>query len=301
MRDRSRRDGGHGALRLCPPYGTISCVARRAKHPCHGSSRAHKDIPLYRNSELSYRCATSSQSEGRIATVTKRGVSGGGRGLRHASGCLAARRARSRVRQNRVVLTPGVCASSLAVICKATGAIVQRSPGRARHKPSNHCAGKAGCLAAPVCRCASVLRAFAHSGPWVPSRHPVFPAPSVPRGSKTEAKLGRKPPRGCGSVSARQVSCPGRCAALPAMRSIVRCDALQSRGPEPSHTEFAAAWVPALRSSVARCSASGTRERHITCANPLPSRPTEYFRACQGGHCGSEKRAKKKRERRPLF
>ncbi|MDD1529301.1 hypothetical protein C7U92_19740 [Bradyrhizobium sp. WBOS7] len=52
-----------------------------------------------------------------------------------------------------MVLTPGVCASRLAVVRrpdrarallvrKATGAIVQRSPGRARHKPSNHCAGK---------------------------------------------------------------------------------------------------------------------------------------------------------------
>ncbi|PSO19227.1 hypothetical protein C7G42_13125 [Bradyrhizobium sp. MOS003] len=51
-----------------------------------------------------------------------------------------------RVRQKRVVLTPGVCASRLAVmwlpdracasaIRKPTGAIVQRSPGRARHKP----------------------------------------------------------------------------------------------------------------------------------------------------------------------
>ena len=51
-----------------------------------------------------------------------------------------------RGRQKRVVLTPGVCASSLvvmrrpdrartSVICKATGAIVHRSPGRARHKP----------------------------------------------------------------------------------------------------------------------------------------------------------------------
>ena len=47
---------------------------------------------------------------------------------------------------DHVVLTPGVCASSLAVMCrptgsfasksrKATGAIVHRSPGRARHKP----------------------------------------------------------------------------------------------------------------------------------------------------------------------
>jgi len=52
-----------------------------------------------------------------------------------------------RVRQNRVVLAPErLCAKSCgdacgptgfsqSIICKATGAIVHRSPGRARHKP----------------------------------------------------------------------------------------------------------------------------------------------------------------------
>ena len=94
-----------------------------------------------------------------------------------------------RGRQKRVVLTPGVLASRLAVMWrpdrarasisrKATGAIVHRSPGRTRHKPSNHCAGKAVCWASPVCRCANSCRHLSHSGPWVPGRHPVFPAPS---------------------------------------------------------------------------------------------------------------------------
>ncbi|MCS3725987.1 His/Glu/Gln/Arg/opine family amino acid ABC transporter permease subunit [Bradyrhizobium betae] len=65
-----------------------------------------------------------------------------------------------------------------SAICKATGAIVHRSPGRARHKPSNHCAGKAGCLASPVCRCAASCSAtFAQWTAGV-SRHPVFPTPS---------------------------------------------------------------------------------------------------------------------------
>ncbi|MDD1521894.1 hypothetical protein DCG74_24305 [Bradyrhizobium sp. WBAH42] len=90
------------------------------------------------------------------------------------------------VRQNRVVLAPGVCAPSLAVmwrsnrtrasaIGKATGAIVHRSPGRARHKPSNHCAGKAGCWASPVCRCAASCSAtFAQ---WTVGARP---APGLP-------------------------------------------------------------------------------------------------------------------------
>ncbi|SPP94768.1 protein of unknown function [Bradyrhizobium vignae] len=40
-------------------------------------------------------------------------------------------------------------------------------------------------------RCSRYLNAYA-----------VFPAPSVWRGSKTGAKLGRREPRGCGRVSA---------------------------------------------------------------------------------------------------
>jgi len=53
------------------------------------------------------------------------------------------------------------------------------APGRARHKPSNHCAGKAVCSAPPVCRCALLIALHAHSGPWVRGQHPAFPAPSV--------------------------------------------------------------------------------------------------------------------------
>jgi hypothetical protein len=102
--------------------------------------------------------------KGRFAIVTIRGRGGGGRGAHRRASNRRAGFARERlssahttgavrVRQKRVVLTPGVCASRLAVmslpdracasvIRKATGAIVHRSPGRARHKPSNHCAGK---------------------------------------------------------------------------------------------------------------------------------------------------------------
>ena len=94
-------------------------------------------------------------AEGRIAIVTNAGwdvVDAGGVGANgfagagdreqdhaHTTGAIG-------VRQNRVVLTPGVCASSVAVmwvpnrayasaIRNATGAIVHRSPGRARHNP----------------------------------------------------------------------------------------------------------------------------------------------------------------------
>nr|GAJ35971.1 hypothetical protein BDOA9_0151820 [Bradyrhizobium sp. DOA9] len=32
-------------------------------------------------------------------------------------------------------------------------------------------------MASPVCRCANSCCHLSHSGPWVPGRHPVFPAP----------------------------------------------------------------------------------------------------------------------------
>ena len=52
------------------------------------------------------------------------------------------------------------------------------SPGRARHKPSTHCAGKAG-----MSRLSRVLPVhFAQAcrtGPMGASRRPVFPAPSL--------------------------------------------------------------------------------------------------------------------------
>ena len=38
-----------------------------------------------------------------------------------------------------------------------------------------------------------------------------------------------------------------------------------------------------------------------SCANPLPSRPAEYFRACQRGSSGSEKTGSEKRQRRPYL
>ncbi|MGX1322950.1 hypothetical protein AB7M17_006403 [Bradyrhizobium sp. USDA 377] len=136
------------------------------------------------------------------------------------------------VRQNRVVLAPGVCAPRLAVMCparpggasairKATGAIVHRSPGRARHKSSNHCAGKAGCLASPVCRCAASRSAIFAQWTVGASRHPAFPAPSALLRAATEAKLGQNAPRECETARTMRVavrgkfglSCPGRSAA----------------------------------------------------------------------------------------
>ena len=75
---------------------------------------------------------------------------------------------RTRVRQNRVV--PAVVATVKSCRCgiganrhnagdfrKAREAKRNSAPGRARHKPSDHRAGKAVCSASPVCCCAVCL------------------------------------------------------------------------------------------------------------------------------------------------
>ena len=94
------------------------------------------------------------------------------------------------VRQNRVVLavvaTVKSCGCGIGAnrrgagnFRKAREARRNSAPGRARHKPSDHRAGKAVCSAPPVCRCAVPFALHAHSGPWVPGQHPAFPAPFV--------------------------------------------------------------------------------------------------------------------------
>ncbi|TFV31127.1 hypothetical protein E4K66_31980 [Bradyrhizobium frederickii] len=64
-----------------------------------------------------------------------------------------------------------------SAIRRATGARVHRSPGRARHKPSNHRAGKAGYRAAPVSPPVSVYLRIIAQGLAGASRYPAFPAP----------------------------------------------------------------------------------------------------------------------------
>jgi hypothetical protein len=146
----------------------------RAKHPISpNSTPSDKNNSLYPNPETPLSSAHLIPSEG-----AGRDRHGSWDGLRWTRAALAPeavagrvvpvsdqrahRRRPARVRQNRVVLAPagwrqvfrgGVRAQPGGAHQRsreATGARVQRSPGRARHKPSNHCAGKAGYRAAPV-------------------------------------------------------------------------------------------------------------------------------------------------------
>ena len=128
--------------------------------------------------------------EGRFAVVTKRGA--GCDGPLPASGVLACQTKRRR----RTVKSCGPGAATLASIpaglCwRGNGGKKGRSPGRARNKPPNHCAGKAGMswlyLSNP---CASSTTPL-HTVLRVP------PAPDLPcalhsRGSKRNSKAQAK-------------------------------------------------------------------------------------------------------------
>ena len=116
-------------------------------------------------------------------------------------------------------------------------------------------------MAPPVCRCANSFYHLPHSGPWVPGRHPVFPAPSFIGGEATEAKLGRmsrEDAKLCqlqndALVPPDALQRPSRCCAEPGP--------MLQRTVRPAGSRLCAA-------TLARCSASGTREGRMPRLHP---------------------------------
>jgi len=161
---------------------------------------------------------TPAQGRGAYRDRHERGPGGGGRGSHRRD---RHRRAGNRERQHRAhdrcdrrtakSCRPGargLCAKSCGDGCgptgpcasairKATGAIVHRSPGRARHKPFQPSAqgrpGCSGCPVSPLCIVAQSAFGMAADGSQ--------PAPGLPCAlfhlrAGDEAKLGRNAPRG---------------------------------------------------------------------------------------------------------
>ena len=101
------------------------------------------------------------------------------------------------VRQNRVVLAPVAGVKLRGGEVNPTGLMSRKSandggktnssPGRARHKPSNHCAGNAGVLRLYLY---ARVRFFAHpcTRDRGCSKHPAFPAPSLSREGRGSCK-----------------------------------------------------------------------------------------------------------------
>ena len=88
---------------------------------------------------------------------------------------------------------PGLTASSIR---GATEARTNSSPRRARHKPSTHCAGKAGLFpASPVVLPCALLAQCSAQGPRVPAGTRSSLRPLSGKRARNEAKLGHVMPR----------------------------------------------------------------------------------------------------------
>jgi hypothetical protein len=149
-----RMDGFPDCAALHPGYEILCCPTGKTRERWDNPRPLkYSTLPKFGNGVCV--AVTRPKEEGRIAIVTNAGRTAvdvscigakGFAGRATVSEDVARTTGVIGVRRNRVVLAPGVCAPSLAVmwrpnwvlasaICKATGAIVHRSPGRARHKP----------------------------------------------------------------------------------------------------------------------------------------------------------------------
>jgi len=136
------------------------------KSPKPVQSLAQKYSAFIQTQISGYFPAVPSRQEGRIARRHERGTGCDGRRQRQARSVFAGRLSRERTRRARWPMlrrTAKPCGSGIRGWCQAaggesdpTGSIRHQagsdggkrnsSPGRARHKPSNHCAGNAGVL-----------------------------------------------------------------------------------------------------------------------------------------------------------
>ena len=177
-----------------PKFGIVVCVRHpgaivRGDDPS-SSSRAGERWTRRRRHEQAGRAGVSPVSPHLVGTNgAVRFVASSCRRQGAHSRRPLGREANHRVRQNRVVPTPAawrqaVCemarptGPSIDRFATATGARVDRSPRRARHKPSDHRAGKAVCWASPVCCCAVFFACAIRAADRGCRRHPAFPAPS---------------------------------------------------------------------------------------------------------------------------
>ncbi|MFK4509770.1 hypothetical protein IQ17_03621 [Bradyrhizobium daqingense] len=155
------------------------------------------------------------------------GAGGVKRIARTAKPCGPGRRCYGQALANAAVASTGAMPAAFVGVREAR---TNSAPGRARHKPSDHRAGKAVCSAPPVCCCAVFCVHLLRSRPRVRGQHPAFPAPSDRRGSD-EAKLGRNAPRGCESASAIQTRM-GRASCRLILRHCERSEAIQNLSAE---------------------------------------------------------------------
>ena len=205
----------HGRTVSLPKHRQTRCAKARISPAIStrfgSSSLAGKNIPLLISPKSAPSSRHPASSKRGVRVVTIRGVRGAvdamalrARGIagrpQALSWAVSDRSAQDErrccVRQKRVVLAPVAGVKLAEAVRTQPGSLGRQSgsdggkrnssPGRARHKPSNHCAGKAGC--SPLDLYARVRTSLCHcTRDRGCSAHPVFPAPSLFRGTRAVA------------------------------------------------------------------------------------------------------------------
>ncbi len=122
------------------------------------------------------------------------------RAVRTAKPCGPGRRCHGQVLGEGAATRPTGAGAS-ATFAGAREARRNSAPGRARHKPSDHRAGKAECWASPVCCCAVLSACAFRAADRGCRRHPAFPAPSwlvrVERSRQSSGEKRRENAKAC--------------------------------------------------------------------------------------------------------
>ncbi len=187
--------------------------------------------------------------------------------LRTAKPCGPGRRCYGQAFAEMCASPTGWTASSIR---RAREASRNSAPGRAWHKPSDHCAGKAVCLASPVCRCAVFLRVLSHSGPWVPAGTRPSLRPLSLGGRRTEQSSGemrREDAKVC-----LRLRCGLEKQRCPLLRHCERSEAIQSASAEGF-------WIASRRS---QCRGGGGMRPHLALA-PRTQRNAPSAVRCRAG------------------
>ncbi|MEY9753166.1 hypothetical protein ABIE73_000561 [Bradyrhizobium yuanmingense] len=190
------------------------------------------------------------------------------RTARTAKPCGPGRRCYGQALANAALASTGAVPVTFAGVREAKG---NSAPGRARHKPSDHRAGKAVCWASPVCCCAvlpacALAQRTAGAAGTRPSLRPL-----ASEGGETKQSSGEAAARLRRHVC-DPISCPGRSAASPRRCEASSGSTMRCRAGAHASEQSVWRWVPALRRNASRVAAC---PGHVAqCPRFIPSPPS---------------------------
>ncbi len=235
-------------------------VGQNTRQSVNPSPQKYSHFTEIRNYGISR--GSPARGRGRFASRSKRGPGCGGRGSvvyemrgqggllsvsprlraderrckRTAKPCGPGRRCYGQALTDAAVASTGAVPATFARVREARR---NSAPGRARHKPSDHCAGEAECWASPVCCCAVSFALHAHSRPRVPLA-PGLPCALFLLGDgmkQSSGEMSREAAKLCLQFKMRV----GERCRCPLLRHCERSEAIQN-------LSAARLWIASLRS-----------------------------------------------------